>query len=139
MAISSKCDFSIHDQMLARRIKPIMLSSSKCDFSVISDGLSVFRDGLGRAAKLEFDDRPGSIGSRSSKCDWSIRAEDFAGRFKLDARVTASSKCDFSVLIDFGLANGDRFRAIAAGSSKCDFQINSLDKLVNPSGKRKGR
>jgi hypothetical protein len=114
-----------------------MVASSKCDFSVIGDGLSLSIDNDGGKSRVDFNDRLGSVRSVSSKCDWKFQAEDFIDRFSLAARV-ASSKCDFSVTVDFGLKGGQHFRAAGGSSSKCDFSFSRFERISNPGLKKDG-
>jgi len=112
-----------------------MVASSKCDFSILAEGMSLVRDASGTTSRIDVNDQLGSMRSVSSKCDWKIQVEDYLDRFSLTARVVASSKCDFSITVDFGLKGGDLFRAEAGSSSKCDFSFSRLEKISNPGRK----
>ncbi|MCC6553274.1 MAG: hypothetical protein IT372_09685 [Polyangiaceae bacterium] len=148
-AASDKCDWRLRldevsrpaDAALAAARAPSLfrhelqqrVRSDKCDWRVVTGEtnrkVEVSVDRAAISTRIDAARVGGLV--ESSKCEWSMK-----GTFKgmqlaphVEARI-ASSKCDFSLQIQFGNVGGRAFRvqAVRAGSDKCDFRLKPVER-----------
>jgi hypothetical protein len=141
---SSKCDWSISTPAISYGSRPsvgrttlkgnlvagaLTAASSKCDWSIQTADISAVSKALRR--KLDMQYAGGGFAVSSAKCDWTIRASRDGAQFAVSASVV-SAKCDFK--FQFGVDFGGKtiLKVRGAGSDKCDFRFENMQKLINP-------
>ncbi len=110
----------------------IGVASSKCDWSIRSNPFDA--ETVAGSLVSDFKGRLGRnrVTLSSSKCDWSIQVLGDRVRARRPPTFrssVSSSKCDFTLNMDFGLHEGPRYRVRAVGSDKCDFRVIDFDYL----------